>query len=64
MTATVYDMSNKVILVTTVQINHEAQIAYGIPVALGWTPGIVKTWQDSPTEYRLLGPTTVRVVIS
>jgi len=64
MTATIYDAGGSVIMTTTVVVNYIAQITYEIPIALGWAPGIVKTWQDSPTEYRLQGPTTVRVVIS
>ena len=64
MTATIYNMSGAVIATTPVIINHLNEVTYKVPIALGWTPGLVKTWQDSDTEYRLQGEDTVRVVVS
>lgn len=64
MTATIYNLNGDTLGTASLLVNHLVEVTYKVPIALGWTPGLVKTWQDSDTEYRLQGEDTVRVVVS
>jgi hypothetical protein len=67
MTATIYNLDGDIVGTASLAVNHLIEVTYRVPIALGWTPGQVKTWQDSDTEYRLQGEGLlgiVRVVVS